>query len=791
MWAVGYYHHDATGNNDGGGGASGGGYRYRIWGGGEDVFGKLFWSEGEGGGMGKEDDDDNNENNNTALVVMAAAAEVEEEKEDDGVQTETNTTNDEGCGGMMMMGGMAGNDGDGDLGYVTSCFGTVNMQQQRQKREVKREGSVVTVVKLNEEEDEEKDIVENIGERSTSALDEDIDTTARQRRRLQSVGRELGRFGIRRIRSAPAKGGRSGSPSDRRTTTATWTAPFREHHQVDDRTISTMGQSLSMEERPNIGCDRSMTTMRRSSRVKDATTTMLVDVAGGNAKSSPPSSGPTSPPTTDGPLAIAAKDKTIIERDDRRKDVIDRHFPPLEICVVRSVELVGLNSAAQFFDVFFADDAPYSMRDFQQKRGDVDVVYGLWEDCPVHDRGSTPGERDKEDAGGCGTALYSVKEGGGVEPLPPNSTRQRTMRFNTLTKSYFGPAYATATKIQRATLLADDRVLVIENVTHLSEIPYADRFRVIERWVLEVAAEGEGGSDAAVAQMGYDNDMKPRLLERSRSAGGELTSSATEGGRGPRAASCRLTIHAEVQMLKPCSWETQIRKKASETFTEVAMDWCKSATVALSATEEHMRRRLRIGPPGDGDDRNIVFSGDDGTSGSGLPPLSSSMQSPKPAASSTTTAKATDTSTATTHSSVDRGRSDLLAVHKRNFDQLEKRIANGDLELCSIEVMHSSQRPHGNNEDFVITGSITSPLIFTTVLEYPSLNEYEISYPVTEGSARASDNEIKMVGFAPQRKKAAVMIKSKSSKLFKRLRSRSRSTNGKSANEKQQQPSDR
>jgi hypothetical protein len=85
----------------------------------------------------------------------------------------------------------------------------------------------------------------------------------------------------------------------------------------------------------------------------------------------------------------------------------------LEICVVRAVELAGLNAAAQFFDVFFADDAPYSMRDFQKKRGDVDVVYGRWEDwCPaLRGGGTTPGERDEDNEGGRGAALYSVKEG--------------------------------------------------------------------------------------------------------------------------------------------------------------------------------------------------------------------------------------------------------------------------------------------------------------------------------------------------------------------------------------------
>lgn len=59
------------------------------------------------------------------------------------------------------------------------------------------------------------------------------------------------------------------------------------------------------------------------------------------------------------------------------QSLIDRHFPPLEKQVVDQVEFPGLHTE-EFFRVFFADDAPYSMRDFQIKRGDVDVVYGEW-----------------------------------------------------------------------------------------------------------------------------------------------------------------------------------------------------------------------------------------------------------------------------------------------------------------------------------------------------------------------------------------------------------------------------
>jgi hypothetical protein len=232
-------------------------------------------------------------------------------------------------------------------------------------------------------------------------------------------------------------------------------------------------------------------------------------------------------------------------------------------------------------------------------------------------------------------------------------------------------------------------------------------------------------------------------------------------------------------MLKPCSWEPQIRKKASETFTEVAMDWCKSATVALAATEEQMRKRLRIAtPPDASQDRNIVLGGGGGDSGPGRPPLSPSMPQPQPS-------PASSMMTGTSYTSLARGRSDLLAIHKRNFE----RIANGDLEWCSIEVMHSSPRRHGNDDDDGAgTGLIASSPSFAMVLEYPSLNEYEIARPISGGGEGLDDDDIKMAGFTSQRKAATVMMRTKSSKLFKKLSSRSRRANSKSANEQQQPP---
>lgn len=99
----------------------------------------------------------------------------------------------------------------------------------------------------------------------------------------------------------------------------------------------------------------------------------------GTPRSTPPSA------PRDGPSAAATA-------------LVDAHFPALEICVARRVELPGLNTA-EFFSVFFADDAPYSMRDFQRKRGDVDIVYSRWEPCCKD-----------EDKAGC---LYSFKRGDG------------------------------------------------------------------------------------------------------------------------------------------------------------------------------------------------------------------------------------------------------------------------------------------------------------------------------------------------------------------------------------------
>eukprot|EP00985_Skeletonema_marinoi_P008805 scaffold4024_cov208-Skeletonema_marinoi.AAC.1 len=284
---------------------------------------------------------------------------------------------------------------------------------------------------------------------------------------------------------------------------------------------------------------------------------------------------------------------------------LDRHYPPLEIRVVNQVQFHGLNTC-EFFQVFFSDDAPYSMKEFQQKRGDVDIVYGSWNDV---------------------TDIQNMSSfQSGLLPLPPNSTRERTLTFNTLTKSYFGPAYAKATKIQRATQLSK-HLLVIENQTQLSEVPFSDRFKVLERWVVEAVKNRNDGNGG-------------------RGGGGLYT--------------CKLTVHAEVIMISHCRFEPQIRKKAAETFTDLTTGWCKLATKALEATKEQKRKRLR------NEEQHLFNDGTDTV----VDDTSARRQIRSKKSRGATT------------------ESELFAKHQKKFQELDDLISHGD---GGIEVMHSTK----------------------------------------------------------------------------------------------------
>ena len=235
-------------------------------------------------------------------------------------------------------------------------------------------------------------------------------------------------------------------------------------------------------------------------------------------------------------------------------------------------------------------------------------------------------------------------------------------------RSYFGPAYAKATKIQRAIQLSEN-LLVIENQTQLADIPFADRFLVVERWIVEAVENDD--SDAAPSE-----DMAM------------YTS--------------KLTVYAEVVMLKSCSWEAQIQKKASETFTDLVTDWCKTATKALRATEEQKRARLGLSR-GNSEEQQTI--------------------------------SCTPTNRVLPISPTTKG-SELIAKHRRNFEELDKLIAKGDLEWCSVEVMHSSKA--GKHSAFAQV--LESEIL--TGLSKSSTEETDITES-TDGSVRGVSMEAK------------------------------------------------
>ena len=126
--------------------------------------------------------------------------------------------------------------------------------------------------------------------------------------------------------------------------------------------------------------------------------------------------------------------------------------PQLENSVLRT-SFPGLH-AKEFFEVFFGDDAPFSFRDFQERRGDINIEYGAW-------------RQTKNDS----------------------KVKQRVLTFQTPTRTpMFGPSHASASKTQ-VLRTRQKHCVVFEAVTTLRDIPYSDRFCVKELWVLQSSPE--------------------------------------------------------------------------------------------------------------------------------------------------------------------------------------------------------------------------------------------------------------------------------------------------------------
>lgn len=231
---------------------------------------------------------------------------------------------------------------------------------------------------------------------------------------------------------------------------------------------------------------------------------------------------------------------------------LERCYPHLKNTVVKcGGAFVGLNTI-EFFHVFFDDDAPYNFKLFQEKRGDIGIQYGSWEQLPTV---------------GAVSMFPSASEI--VLNFPPDflyhSFQRRTLTCKSKTNAFFGPPYANTTKTQRC-LIVNRRLAVVESKTVLSEIPFSDRFYVMERWIITA------------------DKVENRYI-------------------------AHVTASCDVIFTESCPFEQQIKTKSTSTITDIVTSWCKMATEAIKLTEKAKLNRLQR-TLGEDDDDETDFEND-------------------------------------------------------------------------------------------------------------------------------------------------------------------------------------
>lgn len=218
--------------------------------------------------------------------------------------------------------------------------------------------------------------------------------------------------------------------------------------------------------------------------------------------------------------------------EDLPENWVEQHYPKLEQNTIAGYSFVGLN-VVQFFIVFFADDAPYNFYEFQRRRGDEDIKYGSWKEVQhtVQSLSMHPEAQSKMD---------------------DNSYKffTRKLHFKAKTNnSFIGPAFATTTKIQRFLIISKCQA-VLESKTTLADIPFAERFFLMERWIINAQKEDD------------------RYV-----------------------TTCSMS--SQVFFTQSCPFESQIRTKSSKAVKEIAKAWCEMATEALKLAEKSKSRRLQ------------------------------------------------------------------------------------------------------------------------------------------------------------------------------------------------------
>jgi hypothetical protein len=235
------------------------------------------------------------------------------------------------------------------------------------------------------------------------------------------------------------------------------------------------------------------------------------------------------------------QDPSTLETSEQALEWVNQYYPPLSYKNVEHLQFTGLN-ALEFFDVFLADDAPFNFSEFQKKRKDKDIRYGNWEDLV--------GVTQPSLVLAAATIVSPVAKDEDESPLYHNHLKERVLHFQAKTNSgLFGPPYATTQKVQRC-LVANKRLLVLESKTTLKDIPFCDRFYVLERWLVT----SEKRTDQYVSN---------------------------------------LSVTCQVVFSKSCTFESTIISKSQDMVTDIASQWNEMAQTALLKTEQTRRERLQ------------------------------------------------------------------------------------------------------------------------------------------------------------------------------------------------------
>ncbi|GKY97182.1 hypothetical protein MPSEU_000676600 [Mayamaea pseudoterrestris] len=145
--------------------------------------------------------------------------------------------------------------------------------------------------------------------------------------------------------------------------------------------------------------------------------------------------------------------------------------------------------------------------------------------------------------------------------------QERSISFKAKTHSLLGPPFASTTKTQRYIVLSK-RLAILESKTTFADIPFNDRFCVVERWL--VRAEKEESEPTCLPNDVLVGDNQPSQQRYT----------------------CVVKASCDVVFVQSCPFEYQIKRQAFSTLVEVSQAWCAMAQEGLKLAEQAKSDRL-------------------------------------------------------------------------------------------------------------------------------------------------------------------------------------------------------